>query len=232
MAMFKKLGKYYGVGFDNQKGMFVARILINGKSNYIGKFIDEITAAIAYDSMVKKNNFDRRLNFPEPEPFNPIPDTRLIRLTKGLFATVDSDNYERVNKFRWHAEKGDNTYYATRSIYGSEKKITMPLHRFILGITDPEIKIDHKNRDGLICTRENMRIATNQQNACNQVGCNKSSHYKGVYYNKEKRMFSAQIKFNYKSRHIGHFRDEIEAAKAYDIKAKELFGEFAYLNFK
>lgn len=229
----KKQGQYFGVGFDNQKGMFVARILINGKSNYIGKFINEITAAIVYDSMVKKNGFDRRLNFPEPEPFNPIPNTRLIRLTKGLFATINSDNFERVNKFKWHAEEGDNTFYATRSIYNNGKKTTMPLHRFILGITDPKIQIDHKNRNGLICTRENMRIATNQQNACNQVGSkNSTSHYKGVYYNKEKHKFTAQIKVDYKSRYIGHFKDEIDAAKAYDAKAKELFGEFAYLNFK
>jgi intein/homing endonuclease len=37
--------------------------------------------------------------------------------------------------------------------------------------------------------------------------------------------------FNYKQIWIGRYEDEIEGAKAYDRKAKELFGDYAKLNF-
>ena len=42
--------------------------------------------------------------------------------------------------------------------------------------------------------------------------------------------WNAQIQINGNKINIGYFQDEIDAAKAYDIKAKELFGEFACLN--
>ena len=48
---------------------------------------------------------------------------------------------------------------------------------------------------------------------------------------KEHKKWRCRIKINNKSIHIGCFTDEIEAAKTYDKKAAELFGEFAYLNF-
>lgn len=35
-----------------------------------------------------------------------------------------------------------------------------------------------------------------------------------------------------KAKHIGYYDDEIEAAKAYDSVAQELFGDYARLNFR
>lgn len=57
----------------------------------------------------------------------------------------------------------------------------------------------------------------------------KTSRFKGVHKNEYGR-WVAQIHINGKTRHVGVYDTEIEAAKAYNEKAKEVFGEDAYLN--
>lgn len=44
--------------------------------------------------------------------------------------------------------------------------------------------------------------------------------------------WQAQVKHNRKNVYVGLFNTALEAARAYDEKAKELFGEFAQLNFE
>ena len=54
------------------------------------------------------------------------------------------------------------------------------------------------------------------------------SKYKGVW--KRKASWRANIKHNYKTIHLGSFKTEEEAARAYNAKATKLYGEFAKLN--
>ena len=57
------------------------------------------------------------------------------------------------------------------------------------------------------------------------------SKYKGVHWHKNHRKWLARITFEKNTIHLGYFRNEIEAAKAYDEAAKKYHGEFASLNF-
>lgn len=162
--------------------------------------------------------------------------TKQIALSKsgkknsGLyFAIVDDADFERVNALNWNVlicSEG-RSIYATRTDYRTRKPVMM--HRFILG-TSGETKIDHRDGDGLNNTRQNLRVATKSQNAANQKRRkDNSSGVKGVkkYHNK----YAAAIQFNKKQIYLGLFPTPEAAARAYDAKAIELFGEFARLNF-
>ncbi len=45
------------------------------------------------------------------------------------------------------------------------------------------------------------------------------------------RMWQASFWFDGKQRHLGYFAEEEDAARAYDVRAYEVHGEYAYQNF-
>lgn len=100
---------------------------------------------------------------------------------------------------------------------------------------NPTSYIDHINGDKSDNRLVNLRLADTGQNMANRKANKKStSPYKGVSLtsrNKYKK-WQARIQANKKQTLIGTFYTEEEAAKAYDIKASELFGKYALLNFK
>jgi hypothetical protein len=221
----KTHSKYFGVSRHN-KNAFQSTVIHNKKLHYLGYYKNEVDAALAYDRYVTENKLTKRLNFPI-YPENNIPNTRLIQLTQGKFAIVDEEDYERVNAHKWSASNLQNIWYAIGMVSTGNKIL---MHRFILN-TDIAI-IDHYNRNGLHNYKSNLRPCNASQNIVNsekRKGC--SSIYKGVVKDKRCNSYSARISFKGKNEYLGYFNDEIEAAKAYDAKAKELYGEFAILNF-
>lgn len=153
---------------------------------------------------------------------------------KNLLAKVDDEDYDFLMQWRWTVikRKTVNTFYAIRTIKGVAH---FRMHRVIMGATNPSIQIDHIDGDGLNNQRSNLRFATQLQNNMNRRKQAKKSHskYKGVVFrdmNKYKK-WCAIIRLSgvvYRK----SFVLEEDAATWYDNKAKELFKEFANLNFK
>ncbi|MFA6573715.1 MAG: AP2/ERF family transcription factor [Patescibacteria group bacterium] len=161
-----------------------------------------------------------------------------IELTRGFKTQVDDEDYDILNKSKWFAQLIGKSVYAARNgkdENGKRKYIYM--HREILG--DPEgVLIDHREGVGLNNQRSNLRTSSRQQNAFNTHDVDGKINYKGVYPHrrklksgKESFPIVAKIKKDGKSYWLGTFKTPELAAEAYDIKAIELFGEFASLNF-
>lgn len=139
---------------------------------------------------------------------------------------VDDEDYDLVSKYKWY--KATDGYVYTKI---PKTTTTLLAHRLIL----PNIKmIDHANGDKYFNSKTNLREATDSQNQQNRskILTNKTtSKYKGVSCYKIDSFWRAKIKINGKIIPLGRFALEVEAALAYDIAAKEYFGEFALLNF-
>lgn len=155
-----------------------------------------------------------------------------IKLTQGKYALVDDEDFKKLNKFKWWAlKKSGGRFYAIRTEQrnGVIKHITM--HRAILKMTNSKIHVDHKDLNGLNNQRNNIRPATVGQNIANTPSLKgSSSKYKGVVWRPEYKYWQVQIMKDGQYYHIGCFKDEKEAALAYNKKAIELHGEFAFLN--
>jgi hypothetical protein len=149
-----------------------------------------------------------------------------IYLSQGKVAIVDDDRYDEISKFKWYVVFERKKFYAVR--HSGKSRIWM--HRYILQ-TPLGRETDHINGDTLDNRCENLRICTRSQNMANQRKTRGSSKYKGVYWYKPRRKWKAELTFNQEHIYLGLFESEIDAAKAYDDKAKEIFGEFAHLNF-
>lgn len=161
------------------------------------------------------------------------------RKYKGYVALVDDEDFEELNQFSWCAVRGGQWSYSQDNFYAVRAKLcsdgvqrVVRMHRELLNASKGAI-IDHINHNSLDNRRENLRFCTCTENLHNSRPSKYgTSKFKGVHRGSSYRKWCACIKIDSKVIKLGRFIDELEAAKAYDVAAKEHFGEFAYLNFK
>lgn len=158
---------------------------------------------------------------------------RKIKLTQNKYALIDDEDFDIVSQYNWYTFPKNNTYYAARTIRKrSGRRTTLFMHRFLLGLTDHKIEVDHVDHNGLNNQKLNLRPVTKSQNYMNQSKRkNCSSIYKGVHFCKQRSKWVAAIKYNSRKMNLGGFDSEIDAAKRYDEEARKYFGKFASLNF-
>ena len=156
-----------------------------------------------------------------------MSDTIELPLTKGKTTIIDAADFEKVGHFKWICTW--NGYaYRTERVNGKRRGVF--LHRLL--VNAPEgLEVDHINGDRLDNRVANLRLCTHAENARNRWGRKgRESRYVGICLYRQG-AWRARIYINGKTMHLGVYPTEEEAARAYDVAARKLHGEFATLNF-
>jgi hypothetical protein len=149
-----------------------------------------------------------------------------IPLTRGMVAYIDDADAVLVLQYKWHAHESESErfYAAAYGGGGRRNRRYIYMHRLITGSDFT----DHWDGDGLNNRRKNLRPCTESQNHCNRrKSKGTSSQFKGVWFDKSRKKWAAEIKLDRKKRFLGRFDTEEEAAEVRRKIPFELHGEFA-----
>ena len=117
--------------------------------------------------------------------------------------------------------------YLSASLCCNGKQKTFLVHQLVavafLGHNPSghELVVDHIDDDKLNNRVDNLQIVTHRFNTYKTQG-EYSSKYKGVYYDKASNKWRSRIKINSKQKHLGYFKCELAAHKAYQKALKDL----------
>lgn len=140
---------------------------------------------------------------------------------------IDDEDFNWISSYSWRLSKSG---YVVRS--APTKPIRwddVALHRLLVPNAN-DLFVDHKNGDKLDNRKVNLRTATREQNIANTSKAWGKSDYRGVSWHKGENRWHSRISYYGQRIWIGSFATELEAAKAYNDKAVELWDDFAGLN--
>ena len=131
-------------------------------------------------------------------------------------ALIDLEDINKVKDYKWCLSHG----------YVFNQKNNIRLHRLIMDCPE-DMVVDHINRNRLDNRKSNLRICTIQQNSMNRdIQSNNTSGIVGVYWEKSRCKWCAQIMLNKKNIFLGYFNTKEEAIKVRKQAEIDLFGEY------
>lgn len=154
----------------------------------------------------------------------------IILLINGGETIVDDADFAWLSQYHWRL---NTCGYAERTNNNKKPKY-IRMHRDILQPPNG-IGCDHIDGNRLNNQRNNLRLCTQQENTFNSgkrqpaSSSQLRSQYIGVHWHQNR--WQVRMRIEKEQHYIGRFRDELEAARAYDAAAIALRGQFARLNF-
>jgi hypothetical protein len=163
--------------------------------------------------------------------YTPLPHQRTVQIGRGLQLLIDAIDYDLVTSGPlWQAHDVGLIYASRKITIRPKTRVRQYAHRLVTDAPD-ELFIDHKNGDGLDCTRENLRVVGYSKNAQNtHRGRSNPWGFRGV--EKICNRYRARICKDGKKYSRNGFSTPEEAARAYDEMALEFYGPFAFTNFE
>lgn len=149
--------------------------------------------------------------------------------SKGDEFWFDKDDYELIKKYCWNYNK-----YGYVVSYDVENKIEIKLHRLIMGVTDPNLEVDHiqhppRREYKVDNRRSNLRVVTHADNTKNHITqINNTSGTSGVHYCERDNKWIARISVNGERIYLGSFDNKEEAVSIRKEAEIKYFGEYRY----
>jgi len=128
---------------------------------------------------------------------------KYIKLGSKGYAKVSGEDFERLSAMSWYMNKRG---YVVSDTNRSRNRKVVSMHHMILE-KKQGFDIDHKNRDKLDNTRENLRYLTRSLNAINSKPRGGDSGVTGVSWFKRDSKWRACIMINGKQKHLGYLSD-------------------------
>jgi len=152
----------------------------------------------------------------------------LLKIENSEKKVIIDDDFSFLKQYKWYL----NSLGYVRATINKKRHF---IHRVIMKAQKGQM-IDHINRNPLDNKLSNLRFTTTQGNIANSVGFPRRriySKYKGITYDidpkRKTKKWVAGLEVLGK-RHTIRTETEKEAVDFYNKKAKEIWGEFSFLN--
>jgi hypothetical protein len=127
-------------------------------------------------------------------------DSKSNIIAKTIF---DIEDFERIWRYKWGLT--DSGIVVNRTLGA--------LHSYLMDFKPTKKKIVmHKDGNKLNNRKNNLQICSTSYYFLNKrIAKNNKSGMKGIHWNKEKHRWCVQVCYDYKTQHIGYFKDKKKA---------------------
>lgn len=155
-------------------------------------------------------------------------------------AIIDAADLPLIEGMRWNwMPRGDDSDGGATAVVARSAPSggQTPLRQILLKKRGRRWRYSHRNGDPLDCRRDNIVVKTageknhGHRKRRTHGGRPCTSRFKGVCWHEKRGKWVAGIQKEGVGYKLGAFDDEMAAAEAYDEAARELYGEYARVNF-